>query len=692
MPWTPDGIYVDEYGNPAYPGDEAFGGGGLAGDTVTPPYIPPEQLPAASPLVAADPLPVPAVETPPPPPFVPTVIPGGAGSSQSQGTSFSASYAGTPAADRSAFAAGYEGDKAYRESTIEPQVAAAMAPLDAAYGARMGSLATPAEVAGAPTRYKAETDQINATADQARRLANMYRDFASQEKAAHDAGQAHIAAASQAYQSQVQQYQAMSVDPNALWGNMSGHQRAGTFASVFIHDFLGARGVHTSVMDTINRAIDRNIDAQKANIAQAGQSAAMFKDLYTMAVNESASEDEARSRMRGFYLAQMEKDVASEMAKYDAPLAQSKMAEAIAMLRLDRAKVAEDVRNHITARVDGLLGQDADMRKASLSAATQRMSIAASERMSNAEIASREKLAGGGAATVPEVKNLIKDPFTGKPVGKAVNDEAWKRATELSAHSANMVNKLDVYLDAKAKSGAVFKGPGARQLQGEADSKAAAAHADLLSAYVLAMTGKAMTVSEAQRLGYVVPEDTWLTVGDRNQVLNQFGKGVMDGWKVTNNQYVNKLNNQEQAWADSGAYDSPSLSSMESRSTVYGTGANPVPPVNTYADEKLAGAANERWTSASRLQAAEEAAQSVSGRSPEVIASTILQLDRIAYDMVDESGTGLEDRNAVQAIRDRLAQEYLDVTGTPAPPPRVPLPGEEFAPVTEDAPVRWPGQ
>lgn len=680
MPWTPDGMYVDEYGNPAYPSADAYGAspttiGAGEGAAPPPPYVPPSTMPAASSVLGADPLPVPAVEAPPvPAPFTPTIVPGGSvGSSTSHSQGQSVSYEGTPQAARDQFAQGWEGDKAFREAQVASETEAQAGPAMSAYDAQIGALATPGELAGAPSRLAAETAKFAATADSAARIANMYRDFATQEKAAHDAGQLMIQSASQAYQSQIQQYQSMAVNPGQLWGNMTGGQRAGTFASVFIHDFLGAKGIKTSTMDTINMAIDRNIDAQKANIAKQGQVAGMFKDLYTMAVNESASEDEARSRMRGFYLAQMENDVAAELARYDAPLAQAKMAEAIALLQQEKVKVFNDIRNHVTNRVDGLLAQDGDMRKAQLSASTQRMAISSQERIADADRQSRENMAGMGAGAMqpPEIKNVIRNPFTGKVFGKAENDKAYAEYTEKAGYASQLKKALEDYYDLAEKEGAIYNGPGGKTIRTDASAKVKAAHDYAQWMYVLAMTGKATNTSETEKANVILPVNTWLTNGNRQQVVAQFGANVMSQWDAASNQYVRKLSPQEQAWADTGFYDAPSNTDAEGGAINFGEKANPVAPVVTPADEKLKGAKNERWSPESRVESANTAVDlATQSQDPEQMASVIKQIDEVLVSMPAdrraEGGKVTEFEKIMQA-RTRMAKEYYLLTNTLPP-------------------------
>lgn len=677
MPWTLDGVYVDANGNPVYPDDTAYGG---AAPTIVDPFTPPSAMPAASPVVGGEPLPEPGAVPPEVQPHVPQPAPQITGSSQSQSGSQSYSRTNTPQAARDQFRQGFAGDNAYLDAQGEAQIAADRAQSDQAYGDIQAARATPEQLAGAPSLLQAQMDQFDATARGSAAMADMYRNFAIEEKAAHEAGEAMVTQASLAYQSQVKQFQAMKVNPGQLWGNMSGGQRAGTFASVFIADFLGAKGVHTSVHDTINMAIDRNINAQIENINNQGKTAGMFKDLYNMAVAESATDEEMRTRLRGFHLAQMQADVASELARYDAPLAQATMAEAIALTNQMQQENNLQHAAQVRARVDGLKRMYSDQRQAELRASVEMVAIRTAAATAKSQREHEAELAAPKAVAIEPPTRLIKNPFDGRPMGKAVNDEAWKRFTTSAEGAADMVTALDTYERVKAEAGAIYQGPYNKQLMSEADSKVKAARELVFKKYVLAMTGKAATVVEAKDLGYVIPEDTWWSRSNRDQVLGQFGGAITSKWQQDFNQYGVPLNAQEQAAADSGAFDSPPLADVPGLQVKYDTAANPEAPVNTFADDKLAGAANERWTSASRIKAAREAAESVSGRSPKEIAEAILKLDAIAYGMVDESGTGIEDSNQIQAIRATLAKEYEDVTGTPPPAPKTLAPGDEGTP------------
>lgn len=531
MPWTPEGIYVDDYGQPAYPGDEAYGAPALAGGTVTPPYVPPAAQPAASPVLGADPLPVPAVEEAPAQPYVPSAPPpppaqGGTtgdgaystGKSQSYGQSVSYSHQGTPAKDRAEFANGTAGDQAYYQHLAEVEAANLNAPVEAAYNERIAATASPEELAGAPTLLKAQTDRFNAVADQNSRVAKMYRDFAVEEKVAHEAGQAVIQTASANYQAQVAKFQAMQVNPGQLWGNMTGGQRAGTFASVFIHDFLGARGIKTSTMDTINMAIDRNISAQIANINKEGQVAGMFKDLYTMAVNESASDEEARNKMRGFYVAQMEKDVASELARYDAPLAQAKAAEAIAMLKAEKSAIFQQNYIHATNRADRLLGEAGQNRRANLAAAVQREQIAASERMAEAD-REANKPAADPLAIPKEVQEIIvRDPSTGDIIGIDTGGPVQAKETRMAIEGITQAQEIAAEFKKYSRRGKIYNGPGGEISQDQYEKAMRTMRKRWVAARVLAISGRAATDNERKDIGEQLPLDAW--VQDAQRTIN----------------------------------------------------------------------------------------------------------------------------------------------------------------------------
>lgn len=117
------------------------------------------------------------------------------------------------------------------------------------------------------------------------------------------------------------------IDPNRYMSNMGTTQRVLTGLGLFI----GGLGGSTQVQDFLNKQIDRDIDAQKANIGK--QENLMSINLRQFG-NETQAADMSRMQMLAFYQAQAEKMAASAQT----PQAQANAKQALAQMEMEQAK------------------------------------------------------------------------------------------------------------------------------------------------------------------------------------------------------------------------------------------------------------------------------------------------------------------------------------------------------------------
>jgi hypothetical protein len=361
--------------------------------------------------------------------------------------------------------------------------------------------------------------QAQAGVDANLKQAELQRQFAAEEQAAQGVADTQIKKAHAAYLSQVQAYSAMNVNPGQLWGNLSGGNRAQALAAVFASDFLGARGIHTSAMDSLNRAIDENISAQVANINKQGQVAEHFKDLYNMTVGESASDLEARTRMRGFYLAASDKEIQAELAKYDAPMARIKAQEAsaaladnfyksvvIPMYKLTTDRVNDAVRTHMSQTV------------AEIQAAAERYS---------ADQATQRTQMGIDAANAkgpppPKQGEPFVD-YNGKVVGVVRPGLPDKTLTDLADKQANMgnlVSQVGELKDLIRKYGAQYGGDWMSQLKPE-EQRDIEALANNIAYKAQYATDHRFAQSAADAFKKQFPIETWSMNGGVDKILSR---------------------------------------------------------------------------------------------------------------------------------------------------------------------------
>jgi hypothetical protein len=231
------------------------------------------------------------------------------------------------------------------------------------------------KVDAAKAEAAAKAKQISAGGEQALVMQRLHDDFAIDEVRANAEANALANQAKTDYLAALADFRASKVDPGQLWGNMTGGERFGMLASAFVHDFLGARGINTSAMATFNKAIDRNIDAQIQNLKTKGEVAEGFKSLWWMQRNQSASDAEARSRVRGFMLEGAKQAVIANMAQYESALATAQGQAAIAKIDEELSKTLIEVYQHADQNAIHLRNQAIEKWKAKLQASLEQQSI-----------------------------------------------------------------------------------------------------------------------------------------------------------------------------------------------------------------------------------------------------------------------------------------------------------------------------
>lgn len=253
-----------------------------------------------------------------------------------------------------------------------------------------------AAVAGqwVPGARQAATDQAHAMAEKATQdgrnavvMQRLQDDFAADEARINAESQAASNQAKADYVAALADFRAAKVDPAQLWHNMNGGERFGMLASAFVHDFLGAKGINTSAMSTFNKAIDRNIDAQIQAIKTKGEVAEGFKSLWYMQRNQSASDAEARARVRGFLLEGTKQQVIANMAQYESALATAQGQSAVAAIDKELSTTLIEVYRHADANAIQLRNQAIDKWKAKLQASIEQQNVS----LRAQELAQRKK-------------------------------------------------------------------------------------------------------------------------------------------------------------------------------------------------------------------------------------------------------------------------------------------------------------
>lgn len=269
---------------------------------------------------------------------------------------------------------------------------------------------------GAATNLaNAAAQKIKGEGENAAVMQRLYDDFSMEEAKANAAATAQSNQSKADYLASLADFRASRVDPSQLWHNMTGGERFGTLMAAFVHDFLGARGINTSTMNTLNKAIDRNIDAQVQGIKTKGEVAEGFKSLWYMQRNESASETEARARVRGFLLEGAKQAIVSNMAQYESALASAQGQAAVAKIDEELSKNLIDIYRHVDQNSLARRNQAIDQWKTRLSASIEQQNV--SLRAQELELQKKELDDKNKALDAKNKTSImpIYDPETGAP-------------------------------------------------------------------------------------------------------------------------------------------------------------------------------------------------------------------------------------------------------------------------------------
>lgn len=96
------------------------------------------------------------------------------------------------------------------------------------------------------------------------------------------------------------------IDPNRVWGSMETGNKMSAVASLFLGAFgAGATGAQNAAMDVLNKAIDRDIDAQKANLQTKKDVISSQRNALSDYLQITGDEDAARKSIQIQYLDSM---------------------------------------------------------------------------------------------------------------------------------------------------------------------------------------------------------------------------------------------------------------------------------------------------------------------------------------------------------------------------------------------------
>jgi len=274
-----------------------------------------------------------------------------------------------------------------------------------------------------------------------------------------ETGRQNVATAMANHQKMMEQFQAMSVNPGDLYNRMTTGERAGTSLAVAASAFLGAKGIGTPIMGIIDKAIDRNIDAQLANIKKKGQEVGMAADVVNMVRQTSRDDLEAKMRLKDMALESAAQGLTAEFSKFGSKLAEAKGAEAVAMIKEQQLKVRDDLNKQWLDAENVSRGQRISEHNNEVNASVERAGIASRER-----IAALEHQAKMGDPIESAAKEAVWDTSEGATKGwlwqPGITDEEKKQVrAQLSANS-ELSSILKEAAELSAELGPKYRGVG----------------------------------------------------------------------------------------------------------------------------------------------------------------------------------------------------------------------------------------
>lgn len=366
--------------------------------------------------------------------------------------------------------------------------------------------------------------------------------FQAREQAAMDNAKVESDHSMAQYKASQADFAAAHVDPNQLWNAAGSGGQAGMMMVAFAHDFLGAKGIQTSGLDSIRQGIKNNIDAQIENIHHKRDVASGFKELWEMQRAQSATDAEARQRMNGFYLQSLSHQMDATLGGYDSELAAAKLAQAKAAIGSEMVKNDLAVRQHVESASNARAANRVHAYSAELQASTAR-----------AEMASREKVAEitAGAKNAKNAPRFIYDPETNK--GKwmlhpGLSDKEKENASERAANLENFNSALKELREFARSHKPVFDLVASGKLSrlSDEDTRRAEGLRKQLAHNLVHANGERATDQDIEDFEKSFPLETMFTNGGVNKIMASTQKRAIDATRATIRQYGVDVPKEEQ--------------------------------------------------------------------------------------------------------------------------------------------------
>lgn len=327
-----------------------------------------------------------------------------------------------------------------------------------------------------------------------------------------------------------QEVRETKIDPNAYWTNQNAFGKALSAISValgaFAQGMSGGR-VPNTALQLMNAAIEREIDAQKANLANKRASLADKRSIYAMARQRFGDAEQAENYTR----ARLQEALGATVSQYRGEARTEQLRLGGEKLT---AEIGQKVREYDNATRDAYVKRDMERREEERRrrAAAEAYAAGAEERRlkraktlgeleeQQARIGKmRAETAGIGADKVGVV-TVVEPTATGEraPVQYAVSKDYAKPASEAALSASNFRSAIDAALSASKESGYRIEGSEAARKFDAAMGQARGSLAKALA------SGYNPTAAHEAQAAALLPAKPWLQTGAwENALRSQIG-------------------------------------------------------------------------------------------------------------------------------------------------------------------------
>ena len=278
---------------------------------------------------------------------------------------------------------------------------------------------------------------------------------------AEEKGRQRIQSAMDQHERLKNEYLTMQVDPGMMWKNMTGGEKAGSGLAVFMSAFLGAKGIDTPVMGLLDKALDRNIDAQLQNINQKGRALDAQGQFVQMVRQQSASDLEAKLRLKDAALESAKYAVSAEMSKYGSKLAELKGQELINNLNKDQLKFKQGIFQERTNIENAITGQEIQAQGDRMRAAAEAKRLAFDREKEEARKLEADKVDVASIAAKINARAIVDptDPTKFLLAPESMSDKDVREAQKKAASTTSTLKVIRELKEANRSLDSTYDGP-----------------------------------------------------------------------------------------------------------------------------------------------------------------------------------------------------------------------------------------